>query len=40
LILLGGLLGQKVIKKLNQDKFEKFALYSTLIAGLLLFVPR
>jgi uncharacterized protein len=40
LILIGGLLGQKVIKKLNQDKFEKFALYSTLIAGFLLFVPR
>jgi uncharacterized protein len=40
LILFGGLWGQKLIKKLNQDKFEKFALYSTLIAGLLLFLPR
>ena len=40
LILFGGLWGQRLIKKLNQDKFEKFALYSTLIAGLLLFLPR
>jgi uncharacterized membrane protein YfcA len=40
LILFGGLWGQKLIKKLNQDKFEKLALYSTLIAGLLLFLPR
>lgn len=40
LILAGGLWGQRLIKKLNQDKFERLALYSTLIAGLLLFIPR
>lgn len=40
LILVGGLWGQKLIKKLDQQKFEKLALYSTLIAGFLLFIPR
>jgi len=40
LILFGGLWGQKLIKKLDQEKFEKLALYATLFAGFLLFIPR
>lgn len=40
LILIGGLWGQKLIKKLDQEKFEKLALYATFIAGFLLFIPR
>jgi hypothetical protein len=39
-VVMGGLFGQKIMKKLNQRMFEYAALISTLVAGLLLFIPR
>ena len=39
-VVLGGLFGQKIMKRINQRAFEYTALTSTLIAGLLLFIPR
>ncbi|MDA2977535.1 MAG: sulfite exporter TauE/SafE family protein [Actinomycetota bacterium] len=39
-VILGALLGQKIMTLINQRAFEYSALISTLIAGLLLFIPR
>jgi uncharacterized membrane protein YfcA len=39
-VILGGLFGQRIMKRINQRAFEYSALTSTLIAGLLLFIPR
>lgn len=39
-VIIGGLFGRNIMTKLNQKVFEYAALTSTLIAGLLLFVPR
>lgn len=39
-VILGGIFGQRIMKKINQRSFEYSALVSTFIAGLLLFIPR
>ncbi len=39
-VVMGGLFGQKIMRRINQRAFEYSALVSTLIAGLLLFIPR
>ena len=39
-VVMGGLFGQKIMRSINQRAFEYSALVSTLIAGLLLFIPR
>ena len=39
-VILGGIFGQRIMKRINQRAFEYSALISTLIAGLLLFIPR
>jgi len=39
-VVMGGLFGQRIMKRINQRAFEYSALISTLIAGLLLFIPR
>jgi uncharacterized membrane protein YfcA len=39
-VIMGGLFGQRIMKHINQRAFEYSALISTLIAGLLLFIPR
>ena len=39
-VIIGALFGQKIMQKLNQRAFEYAALISTLIAGVLLFIPR
>ena len=39
-VVMGGLFGQRIMRSINQRAFEYSALVSTLIAGLLLFIPR
>jgi uncharacterized membrane protein YfcA len=39
-VIMGGIFGQRIMKRINQRAFEYSALISTLIAGLLLFIPR
>jgi uncharacterized membrane protein YfcA len=39
-VVMGGLFGQRIMRRINQRAFEYSALVSTLIAGLLLFIPR
>jgi len=39
-VIMGGIFGQRIMKGINQRAFEYSALISTLIAGLLLFIPR
>lgn len=39
-VVIGGLFGQRIMRSINQRAFEYSALVSTLIAGLLLFIPR
>ena len=39
-VVMGGLFGQRIMRIINQRAFEYSALVSTLIAGLLLFIPR